>query len=288
MSTVTRNGSVEGFFRFMEERQAIYLKKEAGAPWPWTKDPILRDYYFCNVYREQDTVTKWIAQNWRNRKAPPEVLIFNMAVARFFNWPPTLKTIGWSRDWTIHRNGGVASGLIVDQQMGHKIFNNAYLIAGTDLKGKNKIEGVCDRLDYFWEHRKEFIRRISRWTLENVWLHLQRMPGIGPFVAYEIVTDLRHTSLLQDAPDIMTWANPGPGAIRGLQRIHGTDAIRGRDAAIAMMHILLCNAHHFTDLELEMRDIEMTLCEYDKKLRAEQYIEEGRPVVGLRKYRYGR
>jgi hypothetical protein len=43
--------------------------------------------------------------------------------------------------------------------------------------------------------------------------------GLGPFLAYEIVTDLRFTALLENAPDIMTWANPGPGAKRGITRL---------------------------------------------------------------------
>lgn len=81
-SDFERDGSVKGFFEFLEERQKIYLAKEAGKPRPWTKDPVLRDYFFCNVYREQDTVTKWIAENWRNRKAAPGIIIFNMVAAR--------------------------------------------------------------------------------------------------------------------------------------------------------------------------------------------------------------
>jgi len=44
---------------------------------------------------------------------------------------------------------------------------------------------------------------------------------VGDFMAYEVVTDLRHTRYLNKAPDINTWAVAGPGAIRGLHRLHG-------------------------------------------------------------------
>jgi hypothetical protein len=50
---------------FVIEREAIRLKKEGGKRPPWTHDEILRDGYFCNVRREDDKVTRWIAKHWR-------------------------------------------------------------------------------------------------------------------------------------------------------------------------------------------------------------------------------
>jgi hypothetical protein len=56
---------VPELFAFMKERHAIWERKVAGQPKPWTQDPILQSYRFCNVYRELDTVTVWINNNWR-------------------------------------------------------------------------------------------------------------------------------------------------------------------------------------------------------------------------------
>lgn len=288
-----QDGSVKELFAFMDARQSIYLKKRAGKPWPWTDGPILQNYFFCNVYREQDTVTKWIAENWRNRDAPPDIMIFNMVVARFFNWIPTLEFIGWTANWDKQRGRGVITANIEAQLLqrqinGETTFNSAYLIAGTDLKGKNKITGVCDRLDWAWEHRKMLAAAIDIGeTLEQAWKTLQGVPGVAGFIAYEIVTDLRHTPLLDKAPDIMTWANPGPGAIRGLQRIYGRTHV-ANNGALPLMQQLLHDAPKYTKLKLEMRDIEHSLCEYDKKKRIEQAIHEGRPVLGMRKYKHER
>ncbi len=62
------------------------------------------------------------------------------------------------------------------------------------------------------------------WSLQETAEWLERtFRFIGHFTAYEIVTDLRHTDLLCNAPDVMTWANPGPGATRGLNYLHGRD-----------------------------------------------------------------
>lgn len=39
------------YWYFAYERQNIFLKKLEGKPYPWTDDPILKEYKFCNSYR---------------------------------------------------------------------------------------------------------------------------------------------------------------------------------------------------------------------------------------------
>ena len=50
----------ETFVYFIHERESIRLRKESGLHQPWTVDPILNDYYFCNINREDDKTTKYI------------------------------------------------------------------------------------------------------------------------------------------------------------------------------------------------------------------------------------
>tara|TARA_R100000781_G_scaffold74024_1_gene46146 strand:- start:699 stop:1094 length:396 start_codon:yes stop_codon:yes gene_type:complete len=100
---------------------------------------------------------------------------------------------------------------------------------------------------------------------------------MGPFMAYEVVTDLRHTYLLEDAKDVLTWGNAGPGAMRGLNRLTGRElgySKRSHDWVGEMQelykivqtklppHILQRN-----DMRYEMREIEGGLCEFDKYSR---------------------
>lgn len=51
---------------WIRAREAIRLKKEAGAPPPWIEDPILATYRFCNVRREDDLVTRWVRSHVRD------------------------------------------------------------------------------------------------------------------------------------------------------------------------------------------------------------------------------
>src|SRR4249919_3123124 len=86
---------VERLFAFIHERYMIYIRKEAEDKPPWTDDPILRDYRFCNIYREDDKVTVWIRENWRKPNSDDPDLWFAMCVARLFNLPTTLEAIGY-------------------------------------------------------------------------------------------------------------------------------------------------------------------------------------------------
>ena len=91
---------VDDFNRFMVERHNIFIKKEINnEPYPWSTDPILTEYSFCNVYRELDKVTIWIRENWREPYADHRNLPFAMAVARQINWPDTLEEIGFPDIW---------------------------------------------------------------------------------------------------------------------------------------------------------------------------------------------
>jgi alpha-glutamyl/putrescinyl thymine pyrophosphorylase clade 1 len=59
------------FAAFVIERQAIYQRKTAGQPKPWTSGPILGAYSFCNMIRENDRVSTWLRENWFESNAEP-------------------------------------------------------------------------------------------------------------------------------------------------------------------------------------------------------------------------
>jgi hypothetical protein len=84
---------------WIQEREAIRLRRATGQLRPWTNDPILDSWSFCNVRREDDRVTCWIAVNWREPHANDQDLFFAMAVARLVNWPDTLAELGYPVPW---------------------------------------------------------------------------------------------------------------------------------------------------------------------------------------------
>ena len=100
-------------------------------------------------------------------------------------------------------------------------------------------------------------------------------------MAYEAVTDMNYTPVLAEAVDKNTWANAGPGAKRGLNRIHDRDLKYGRADWNKEMKQLLEHKEYFVRRDLnishiiDMRCIEHSLCEWDKYERVR--LGQGRP-----------
>lgn len=276
MSRVVGRAAAQDFWYWINERHLIYCRRAVGGPKPWTTDPIFQQYKFTNVFRQLDTGTRWLTEHFvtphlRDHPHASPVLFFNIAWYRMFNWTGTGELLGFQTRWdpvrikkTLHRAADA----------GTQIFTGAHIVRSEF--GRSKIDSMVDichtiyknhRAAYEWIHAKA--------TLQDAFTHLLTYPYIGPFLAYEITTDLRHTPILQHASDINTWANAGPGAIRGLERLYGP---LKKDERLPAMRNLLEQSitqrrSHVPTLEL--RDIEHSLCEFDKYMRVK--LGEGRP-----------
>ena len=259
---------VQDFNNFMIERHNIFIRKEINnEPYPWSNDSILTEYSFCNVYRELDRVTIWIRENWREPYADHPNLPFAMAMARQINWPDTLEEIGFPIEWRPDHVKTIMQERMAKKQ---KVYTGAYMLTGT--LGGTKVEQTVDKI--LTPLYANFPCHFT--SLEDSWKSFLPYAGFSDFMSYEVVTDLRHTKWLEKAPDIMTWANPGPGAMRGLNRIFGRplDSKQKKPLFIQEMRDLLALLNN-TPLPLEMRDIEHCLCEFDKYERTR--LGQGRP-----------
>jgi 5-hmdU DNA kinase, helical domain len=114
------------------------VRRQAGKRWPWTTDPILRKYKFCQVFRELDAVTIWIRETWREPYEDHPHLWFAMAVARQINWPDTLAEISFPDPWRPKRVARVIHDRIA---RGQKAFTSAY-------RGPLPHKGNCTRGQY--------------------------------------------------------------------------------------------------------------------------------------------
>jgi hypothetical protein len=286
------NDNVVEFFNFALERDRIWMQKEVvKKPAPWTSDPYLHKYSFTNVYREKDAVTRWMRKNVTDpRNTDVSGFMHDVIPASLvFRWFNRIE-IG---EIVFNNTCDVAdipydqfmlSGLpealtapILKKYPNGPFVNGAYIIKGYD--GMDKLHGVVRCLqnvrNHDWESKE--VKDIK--TMQHMTEYLQRFPYMGAFMAYEIACDLRYTSVLENAPDKMTWANPGPGAARGLKRIMtgNPEGIDHKDNKIKlstydmigkMQYLLEKSVDYFPGTDLsprwEMREVEHTLCEYDK------------------------
>jgi hypothetical protein len=51
------------YWYFASERQQMFVRRVAGEAGPWTSDPILREFKFCNVFRAADRVSQYMIRD---------------------------------------------------------------------------------------------------------------------------------------------------------------------------------------------------------------------------------
>lgn len=273
---------LDKFFKYAVERQSILLSKKAKISRDvWTKDPTLKEWAFCNIFREDDFTTKWFKHNVRNALDQDPKILFATVAFRWFNRVETGEKIVdlLVGEWDVEE----ARRRLKDTK---PVVTGSYIIKTPN--GMNKLDGVLQCIENVRPHAHRMAVDLAldkNAKLEDTWTALKQFGFLGDFMAYEIVTDLRHTHLLDTAPDIMTWANPGPGACRGCARVVGLEPGRfKRNNRIHYLRVLaimkeLLEASKNPDnwpsdwQKWEMRDVEHTLCEFDKYRRV---IEGGR------------
>tara|TARA_R110002020_G_scaffold75827_5_gene192648 strand:+ start:4160 stop:4993 length:834 start_codon:yes stop_codon:yes gene_type:complete len=263
--------SVERFFYWINERIRIQEHKDQGDAWPWTDDPILQEYKFTNAFRERDRTTVWFRKRIRDPlRMQPEVYMATV-IFRWFNLIQTGETLlrhNLHIDWDPEK----AYDVITPQD---KWITGAYMIKSPT--SMNKVRGICKTITTLWDDRQRFLDRCPWETLEGMSRFLEGYPFLGPFLAYELTTDLRHTFVGFRASDILTWANAGPGAMRGLNRIHGRDldyTSKKHDWCSEMRELLTLSWMKHS-LDFELREIEHSLCEFDKYERVR--LKQGAP-----------
>lgn len=286
---VKKLAPIDRFLYWIRERMNIYKRRKAGAPKPWTTDEVMQTTFFTHPYRELDKVTVWFRENIREPLRDDPRVIFATIAFRWFNLPATGERLmagefdyrnpfGFLIAWDAKKVLGMLSRV---RDAGEQIFTGAYMI--NSPAGEPKLEAIVRRIDGVWQRRSELVAtkydHPRKWhSMEELHTFLQEFDGLGGFMAYEVVCDLRYTKVLENAPDKMSWCNPGPGCIRGLYRIAGeswdskgnnaTAPPRPKDWQKRMTDLLELVRKKLSHLPpFEMREIEHSLCEFDKMER---------------------
>ena len=274
LSEVSKLSVEERFLYWIKERHNIYKKKEKRKPKPWTDDEVLQEYFFTNPYRENDKVTKWFRKNVREPMEGKDSILFATIAFRWFNKPHPTGRLMLRHNLLTKWNEKKAVRLINEAKVDGPVFTGAYMIKAGNGPPGCKVPNVCSSITTVWDQRKRLVKVCKDdCRLQALWKELTGIRFLGGFMAYEIVTDLRHTHLLEDATDIDTWANVGPGAKRGMNRILGleppnlsTPLENWEEDSQRLLRLV--NRKLKSIPRFEMREIEHSLCEFDKYERA--------------------
>ncbi len=272
------------FLYFIHERESIRLQKEKGSTAPWTKDPILGKYRFCNVNREDDRVTRWIKENIRKVGEKDPDLWFALIVARLINQPSTLGRIydraPGPRGGTIQRIAAWNKPHFLkatDPDVHPKpIFNVAYIVStnGVTMQKNEYVARMV--LDPIWKASRNGHRPDDWDSSCSTWADwLLQFQGMGDFMVNQIVTDYKYTDICREAWDWNTFVMAGPGTRRGLNRYFGKDTNISMNREEGQKKLLAIRKEIRDDCAVSIRNIFEDLnnlsncfCEFDKYMRA--------------------
>ena len=146
---------------------------------------------------------------------------------------------------------------------------------------------------HVWDARDDLARSCT--SAKHFFKRLRKISGFrggAGFMAQEIMQDVSYTSLGEGFPDLDLFCSVGPGARRGLNRLHGRSKTFGGSGAYAercflkecleVFHLLRKRYSCWCEEKtLSLHDVQFSLCEFDKHMRI-RCNESGR----RRRYRH--
>ena len=281
MDPVVRPAVHDTYWRFAAHRHEIFLKRFEGAPGPWGDDEILRRYKFCNTYRAADRVSQYMIREViygeGTEDLAPEDVFLRIVLFRLFSkeatWDALEEATGGIRRETLDVEA--LGDLLEEIRSRGPIYTAAFILAapssyGHKAKHRNHLALVADM---FREGGlgADLARADS---LDDVFDALVAYPMIGPFLGYQIAIDLNYSAELDFDENEFTM--PGPGALRGIEKVFADTA--GRSPQKLIMSMVERQEEEFERLGLQFGglferplkaiDCQGLFCETDKYSRA--------------------
>lgn len=246
-------------------------------------DPIIRDWRFCNVRREDDRVTIWIKKNIREAYADHPLLWLMLCMGRQINLPTTLYALAcmypgaWPGDDEFTPEN-LRDALTDRAALGLKNYTGVYVISAPPGGGPKPTYTAMQVIGCLWNdrnHLAQFVTGEMR-SMKRFHSMLMGYPGWGPFLAYQAIVDMRFTDIFKDAIDATSWCAAGPGTIRGLNRVYGRpvdqDLTRMKKPAVQLramneLRIMWPILVKESGVEMDLSDVPNVMCETDKYLR---------------------
>lgn len=282
--------NLEMFWYWIAERHNIWRnrfvhKKKA----PWTKDPILRDFNFCNVYRELDRNSIWITENVLTKDFKDEKdKLFALLITRSFNNPLTFERCGIPSYYGFNPK---VWKLKVQKKMiekGDNPFTQAYLINSASFPGVPKYEAYCLHVCKEIHEKVPEILKIAKKgkSPEELIKKLMEIHGVAGFIAYEFYCDMDGWEGFMKW-DLNDYVNTGPGCRVGIRLIFPEKSWNNKDTTKAMEHLRDNQEKYLKKFGLKLkpldnkygrltlREIEHSLCELQKYFKMKHGV--GKP-----------
>ena len=245
----------DAYWRFAAERQRVFHLRAAGAPMPWTQDPILARYKFTNVYRAADRVSQFLIRDviYAGPQEPDE-LVFRVLLFKLFNrietWKLLTEELGERPSWSGYDFAAYDEVLTRAMARGERIYSAAYIVPNPAFGRLRKHGNHLRLLEHVMTSGLPG-RLADAKGLREVYELLLALPGLGPFLAFQFAIDLAYSPVVDADEDEFVVA--GPGCLDGLSKMFtDTDGLRPADLIAWIRDV---SADEFDRLGLEFRDL---------------------------------
>lgn len=267
------------YWYFANERQNIFIKKLNGDTPPWTNDPILKTYKFCNSYRVNDRVSQYLLKNviYNAKTYKDEDMLFRIILFKLFNkestWELLLKEF---KDITLSTFGMKEYSNVLTNAINNKIkiYNDAYISCATKAFGYDrKHDNHLALLNKMFIIDKVQDKILKCTNMEQAFKIIKSYPLIGNFMAYQLITDINYSNIVDWKEDEFTVA--GPGSLRGIKKCFIDKGNLSNEDIIRYMYNhqeeeferLNLNFKTIGNRKLQLIDIQNIFCELDKYCR---------------------
>lgn len=268
------------YWYFAFERQNIFYNKLNGKKEPWTDDPFLQEYKFCNAYRASDRVSQYLIKNviYNGHKYNDKDMIFRIILFKIFNkestWELLVSKMG---DIKLHNFDFNKCQKILEKATLNniKIYNDAYISCPTKAFGfDKKHENHLALLHKMFIEDNLPEKIINSKSMEEAFHHLKAYLLIGNFMAYQLITDINYSEVTNFTETEFTVV--GPGSIRGIKKCFYDIGEMSKEEVIKLMYEH--QEEEFKRLGLDFKklgtrklqyiDCQNLFCEIDKYCRA--------------------
>ena len=285
------------FYLFIYERQRIWQRR-ANEEKPYTKNVMLREFHWCNNYRQLDRGTCYLRSQILKLKDDH----YGGKLPGRKEWIVQVLWMSFcyrtcNQVESFDSNSNPANGIprlgefdadFRDYIMGFKGTGTAFFTGAHQTTTFDNYVAWCE------ESQKSEIHQVANKiydagsSLEKVFKIVKSLPGIGQFFAWQITCDLKEAKCLGDNVNENDFCELGPGAINGLALIFGRNG--GADNRLERTKLLLDLQSYVEELAeisfpvwnnqaITLTVLEHGLCEYSKFCTISKANRGGRQTI---------
>lgn len=266
------------YWHFAHERNEIFYRKNAGNPKPWTDDPILQKYKFCNSYRINDRGSQYLVGHviYNGKIYKPADMVFRIILYRIFNLPSTWDALEKEFGDITLDNLNVPKWTEFLERLSRKqpVESNAYIMKPVPGKYSTKHGNWLAYLERLFKKSNFVEKLLSKDNMRDGFKIMNSAPNIGTFLAYQYCTDIAYSEVVKWQETDFTI--PGGGANRGIHKVFQNPDENHLEEAIWWMYDhqeeeFAKRGYDFHKLggkrKLQPIDLQNCFCETDKYCR---------------------